>query len=376
MRIARARITPFALRLRAPIPTAHETLSLRRGWLLALESADGHLGWGDASPLLGFGMEDEKICSDALASGARVLLGREPCELDALLDDVEAMLPEAPGARAAIDFALHDLRAREEDRTVASLLAARRGDEPRPSLEVGFLCTGRSPGEVAASARQALALGYATFKLKIGVDSLGADLARAHALREAIGSAARLRLDANAAWSPTQAEVALRELAAVDAELIEQPVAADDLASLARLRAARRMPVAADESASSERGALAVLEANAADVIVLKPGALGGLRAAARVAVCASAKGCGVFVTSLLDSAVGVHAAAHLAASLPGPRPADGLATGELFERDLAPGPRIADGRLWLPDAPGLGLEPSPDAVKACRCGEPLEIVA
>jgi L-alanine-DL-glutamate epimerase-like enolase superfamily enzyme len=73
---------------------------------------------------------------------------------------------------------------------------------------------------------------------------------------------------------------------------------------------------------------------------------------------------------------VGVHAAAHLAASLPTGRPADGLATAALFERDLAPGPRIADGRLWLPDGPGLGVEPSPRSVRACRRGPSVEIEA
>ena len=60
MRIERARITPFALALTAPLRTAHETLHERRGFLLALESADGHLGWGDASPIAGFAMEDRK----------------------------------------------------------------------------------------------------------------------------------------------------------------------------------------------------------------------------------------------------------------------------------------------------------------------------
>jgi len=147
VRIARARITPFALPLRTPLTTAHETLFERCGWLLALESADGHLGWGDASPIRGFGMEDHKTCGEALAWGVRALLGREPGELGRLLEAAENALPEAPGARAAMDSALHDLLAREQDRSVASLLAEARGDDPRPSLEVGYLCGGADPAD-------------------------------------------------------------------------------------------------------------------------------------------------------------------------------------------------------------------------------------
>jgi o-succinylbenzoate synthase len=376
VKIARARITPFCLPLRAPLRTAHETLHERRGWLLALESTDGHLGWGDASPIAGFGMEDEKACGEALGLGAQALLGREPVELDALIDEVEALLPAMPGARAALDSALHDLRARQEDRSVASLLAARRGDEPRPSLAVGFLCSGGGLDELVANVRQALSLGFGTFKLKVGAEPLEMDVARARAVRGAIGGGKRLRLDANAAWSTAQAEAALKALVELDVELIEQPVAAADLAALARLRAKKYLPVAADEAACSERDAMRVLEADAADVIVVKPSAVGGLRAAARVADRAAAQRRTVLVTSLLESAVGVCAAAQLAASLPGGRPADGLATSALFERDLAPGPRIADGRLWLPDSPGLGVEPSPMDVAACRRGDPIEVVA
>jgi len=114
--------------------------------------------------------------------------------------------------------------------------------------------------------------------------------------------------------------------------------------------------IAADESASNARDLARVLALRAADVIVLKPAALGGLRAARRLAARARAAGCELFVTTLLDGAVSRAAALALAASLPGPLRACGLATGDLLAADLAAGDLPRDGALDVPARAGLGI--------------------
>jgi len=111
-------------------------------------------------------------------------------------------------------------------------------------------------------------------------------------------------------------------------------------------------------------------------VIVLKPAALGGPLRALALARRARDAGCRVFVTSLLDSAIGVAAAVHVAAALPSPRPADGLATGALFETDVAPPPAIAAGRLVVPDAPGLGVAPDAERLGRLAAGAPRTVRA
>jgi L-alanine-DL-glutamate epimerase-like enolase superfamily enzyme len=196
------------------------------------------------------------------------------------------------------------------------------------------------------------------------------------AVRRAVGPGTDLRLDANCAWSEEEALERIAALAAFDIELIEQPVPASDVPALARVRAAARFPVAADEAVADERSALRLLEGGAADVLVLKPAALGGLRPAARIAAAARRAGAGALVTSFLDSALGVSAALHLAASLPEPALAAGLATGDLLEIDWADAPQAERGALPVPSGPGLGVAPDATRLAQLACGETREVRA
>jgi L-alanine-DL-glutamate epimerase-like enolase superfamily enzyme len=119
-----------------------------------------------------------------------------------------------------------------------------------------------------------------------------------------------------------------------------------------------------------------VLAADAADFVVLKPAALGGLRAALALADRAAAAGVGFFVTGMLDSVFGVGAALHLAAALPADTPAHGLATSSLFEFDLAPPPPVEAGQLRVPEGPGWGIEPDADAIARASRGDAVVIAA
>ena len=384
MRIRRARLTPYRLPLVAELRTAHGRLEERRGWVLALETDSGLWGWGDACPFpglpepgggdSGFGMESWSLCGERLATLAASLLGQPLEARDDLLDACEAAAPEAPGARFAIDCALHELAARAESCSVAELLARRLGTRVQTSLEVNALVSGARPEAMAAQARELQAAGFQTFKLKVGTDSPEADLQRVTMLREALGSESRIRLDANGAWTPARASSMLRALAPLDIELIEQPVAAHAIDDLARLRRAGQIRIAADESLADPAGARAVIAMGAADLLVLKPGALGGLRPAASLAQAATEAGLGFFVTSLLDSALGVIAATHLAAALPSAGLAHGLGTSSLFAMDLAPQPEIQAGRLSVPTGPGWGIEVDPDRLARVALAEAIEI--
>jgi o-succinylbenzoate synthase len=372
LRLAGALITPFRLRLREPVSSARGPLAAREGWLLALEADSGTGGHGEAMPLAGFATEAPARCRAALERAARALLAAGPLELEAALGQVARLCAREPAARAALDAALHDLFARERGCSIAALLAA----APHRTVAVSALVPGEAPEAVARAARRARGAGHHTFKLKLGGRALELDLERVAALREAAGPGARLRLDANGAWEETQARRALEALAAFAPEFVEQPVAAGDLAALARLRASSPVPVAADESVAGEEVAGQILAARAADFLVLKLAPLGGLAPALRVARRAREAGVGVVVTSGLDSTLGIAAAAQLAAALPVEGPAAGLASAELLAQDLAAPLAVKDGALELPAEPGLGRAPDPARVARVACAPLLELRA
>jgi o-succinylbenzoate synthase len=182
------------------------------------------------------------------------------------------------------------------------------------------------------------------------------DLARVRALRHAAGPDVRLRLDANQEWGVEEALAALRALAPLGLEYVEQPVEADAIADLARVRRESGVAVAADEAVRDPAAARRVLDQEAADVLILKPMVLGGLAAARDVAEAARARGVGVVVTSMIESAVGRAGALHLAASLGPTGHAHGVATGDLLARDVAAGPSLERGVVAVPGEPGLGV--------------------
>ncbi|HEX3721189.1 MAG TPA: enolase C-terminal domain-like protein, partial [Nitrolancea sp.] len=166
-----------------------------------------------------------------------------------------------------------------------------------------------------------------------------------------------LRLDANAAWEAETAIATLRQFARYDIEFVEQPVAADDIDALARVRRASPIAIAADEALTSLSAARQLIERRAADVLIIKPMVCSGLVASRTTIEEAVAAGLRVVVTSTIESGVGVATALHLAATLPDGSPACGLATANLLEHDLLQEPlSVVNGRMSLPDGPGLGV--------------------
>jgi len=371
LKLVAARITPFRLCLKQPLATAHGRVSRRESWLIELRSRCGHSGFGEAAPLPGFRLEGHCEAGRALHHAASRMLGLPADEARAELD---AFTPRAPAARAALDMALHDLLSRAAGLPLCEWLARREGRSGRARVGVAALVAATPAKAAAAEARRRVAAGYTTLKLKLGAADFSADLERVVAVREAVSAETRLRLDANGGWKEAEAEARIAALASLDIELLEQPVAADELAGLLRLCAAAPFPVAADESVRDVASATLLLQASVPPWLVLKPAALGGLRTAGRVARLAELAGTRSVVTSFLDSAIGRSAALHFAASLP-EGPAAGLATGSLMTGDLIARERDA-GALAVPSDPGLGFSPDPERLARHASANTIELRA
>jgi len=210
-----------------------------------------------------------------------------------------------------------------------------------------------------AAHRLVLAAGCSTAKVKVAEagQALADDLDRVEAVRDALGAAGRLRVDANGAWSVDAAERAVRALVRHDLEYVEQPCrTVDELADLRRrlARAGVAVRIAADESIRRAEDPYRVRALEAADVAVLKVQPLGGVRACLEVA---ERIGLPVVVSSALETSVGIRAGVALAAALPELPFACGLNTVRLLQHDLAEPSLVAvDG--MLPVAP-LEIEPA-----------------
>lgn len=260
--------------------------------------------------------------------------------------------PGVAALRCALDVAVLDLEGRRHSVSVARLLS----ELPASEVEANAIIGVGEPSEVSAWGLEAVAAGYRVLKLKVGVGGLDEDVARVRALRDACPDA-RVRLDANGAWDEDTARAALEAFAELDVELLEQPVAASAVDVLSRLRGDSRVRLGADEALRDPELREAVVTQRAADLLVLKPMVLGGLRSALELARRGTKAGMGAFATTTFDSSVGTAAALHLAAALP-QVVAHGLGTGAHLGGDLLTSTLLPeDGVMRVPSGPGLGIE-------------------
>jgi L-Ala-D/L-Glu epimerase len=330
---------PLTLRLRQPFVIAHGASTTRENVLVRI---DGGVGEAAAVPYLG--ETRERIVADL----ERLDLSHADDPL-ALADLIDGLTLASSAARAAVDMALHDAFGQRLGQPLYRLLGLNPERIPPSSFTIPI----GTPEQMAAGA-QAAAL--PVLKLKLGAPNAEAradgDEARVAAVRAV--TARPLRADANAGWSREQARRLLPALFEHGVMLLEQPLAVGDLDGLRELsRLPRRPALYADESI--RRTSDIVAHAGLVEGVVLKLAKCGGIRGALRDIAVARALGLEVLLSCMIESSVAVTAAAHIAplcqhVDLDGPL----LIDGDPFE-----GVTYRDGRLLLPDRPGLGLMPA-----------------
>ena len=336
-------VTQHTVPLRAPFHAGHGTVTDRELLLVELRAADGLAGYGEAAPLESYDGVSTADVRTALEACAPVL---EAYRDAAPIADVLARCAEAtvlPQALAAIDLALWDLAGRRTREPVWRLLGAMNAGRAGP-IPVNWTIAAADRSGAAHEAATARAAGYGTVKVKVAI---GDDAGRLAAVRAFGGPDIAIRIDANGAWLPAEAEAALAVLEPVGIELCEEPVTG--LAAIQALRSLTRIPLALDESAGDPEA----LRRPAADFICLKISRCGGISGTLEAAARARAAGYGVYLASTLDGPLGIAAALHAAAVI-GPDRACGLATLGLFHGSKDPLP-VARGSIVPPSGPGLG---------------------
>lgn len=361
MAVVALEVHPVAIPLSHPYRDATRVETHSRDVLVRLVDSDGAWGWGAATPRHFPTGETLPGTVHVLDEVLRpVVLGADldGDGLSVLHRTLEAAIPGHHAAKAAVDVAAHDLVARRRGVPVHVLL----GEQVRhamPALDILPLEDPERMGEIATSLRDRF--GTASFKVKIDADvPLG--VARVAAVRAAIPDAT-LVVDANGAWSVTQALDACERLAPYRLRVVEQPTPGPDLDALAAVTAASPIPIAADESAQPvfvDR----LIAIRAADVVNVKLTREGGLLPALDVARRATAAGMDVVVGSVVQDVLVDAACAHLFAVLPQVAYNESGKGPAWHPQDVARGLRVADGLVHVPDGPGLGVEVDEEAVR------------
>jgi L-alanine-DL-glutamate epimerase-like enolase superfamily enzyme len=339
----RLRHEPLELTTAFEFRIAHSGARLGRANTLVRIEHQGIEGLGEASPAHYYG-ENRALVEAALEAWAPTL-GDDPFALDAIEARMDAVLHGNGAAHAAIDMALHDWIGKKLELPVWELLGLDPARTPLSCVTLGMA----EPEEMERKLEGVI--DFPILKVKVGAPGDVDNLKRIRSRYKGV-----LRVDANAAWNAAEAIRVLRSIEPLDIELVEQPVAREDLDGLARVRSRIGIPVFADESAH-RLGDIANL-ANRVDGVNLKLMKSGGLRETLRMIHAARAHGLQVMLGSMVESSLALSAAAQLA-PLVDHLDLDGH---WLLKHDPFAGAPAERGRIVLGTTPGLGVHRAAEA--------------
>jgi len=301
---------------------------------------DGATGWGEAAPSRHYGETADTVVA-ALPTYAAVLEGADAWSLEALENAMAKALRFNASARSAVSAALHDLAAKRLGVPLYKMWGLDPAASPPTSFTIGI-----APDEETLRARVREAAPYPILKIKLG-SSWDERIIRV--VRE-MEPTKVLRVDANAAWTPKHALEMIPLLKDLGVEFVEQPLPAHEIAGLKFVRERSALPIVADESCLVSTDIPALV--GAVDGINIKLAKCGGLREALRMIATARAHSMLVMCGCMVESSLGITAAAHLAPLLDC-ADLDGAA---LVANDPYIGATIEGGVIRLPTGAGLGV--------------------
>lgn len=334
----RIHIEPRTLHFKQPAGTSRGVYTTRRVWYLHLtsDSQPGREGIGECAPLPNLSCDDlphyeqllSSLCQEAAQSGI----------------DYERLRPY-PSILFGLETAF-----RHFERGTASLWDTpfSRGEQGIPIN--GLIWMG-SYTHMLSQIEAKMQAGFRCIKLKIGAIHFEEELSLLKIIRRHFSAKEiELRVDANGAFSPAEALEKLKRLSELDLHSIEQPIRAGQWDSMARLSQLSPLPIALDEEligVHSKSRKKELLETIHPQYIILKPSLHGGLRGSQEWIAEASQLGIGWWITSALESNIGLNAIAQWCATLHNPLP-QGLGTGALFTDNIPMPLEVRGDELWV----------------------------
>ena len=354
MKITEVKLGKIYVPLRVPFKTALRSVSSVEDIVVEVHTDTGAVGYGEAPPTGAITGDTTGAILGALQDHIiKTVVGRDVDDFEDLMLALNKCIVGNTSAKSAMDMALWDLYGQLYKIPVYKLLGGSRKE-----IITDITISVNDPDEMARDAVDAVRRGYDTLKIKVGAHP-ELDVARLTAVRQAIGSDTRIRIDANQGWEPKQAVRLLNQMQekGLDIEFVEQPVKAHDIDGLKYVTERSYVPVLADESVFSPEDAVRIMQTRAADLVNIKLMKCGGLYNALKIVSAAEVYGVECMIGCMLEAKISVNAAVHLACAkkiitkidLDGPVlcSEDPILGGAVFDEQ----------RITVSDEPGLGIK-------------------
>jgi len=353
MKIVGIEIEEISIPLIKPFKTALRQISASENLIIKVMTDTEHIGFGGATPTAVITGDTMKSIESAIKDFIEPsIINMNIEEIESIMQKINGAMIKNTSAKAAADMAIYDLFGKNLKIPLYKLFGG-----VTSTIETDITISVNSPEEMAQDAVNYVKMGYNTLKTKVGVDS-SLDIERVKAIRKAVGSNIKLRLDANQGWKAKDAVRTIRKLEdlGLDIELVEQPVKAHDIEGLKYVTDNVSTLIMADEALFSDHDAFELLKHRAADILNIKLMKCGGLHNALKINAMAEACGVECMIGCMIESKIGITAASHFAGGKLNITRADLDATDLMAEDPVLGGVEVIGNKLILPDASGLGI--------------------
>ena len=351
MRITTISLYRYDIALKAPIAISLGTIEHARNLLVQIQTDEGVSGWGEGSPFWMIVGETQASGLAAAQDMAKLLLGKNPLDIEGCLNMLTRYLAGHPTTRSAFDMALYDLAAKAAQMPLYQFLSGSK--RQLITDETIYINT---PERMAEDALRIQKKGADAIKVKLGTN-LRDDVKRVKAIREAIGAETPIRTDANQGWDVVTASAVLRTIGDWNVQYCEQPIRRHDVAGLRQIRQQSPVPIMADESLFSAADAIRLVREEAVDYFNIKLSKSGGIFEALNINAIAEAAGIPCMIGCMSESRLGLTANAHFASARQNVRFYDLDACFEHADDPVQGGITYHGYQIELPETPGIGAE-------------------
>lgn len=354
MKITEVKMEKIKIDLTEPFKVAFAEVAYSENLILKVETDEGYIGYGEASPFAPVTGETLDGTAEVLKMFREGLIGMDPLEIEKIHGMMDGLVHGNGSAKCAVDIALHDIRGKVMGQPLYKVLGGYRS-VVQNDITIGI----STPEKMAAEARKHVENGYHILKIKAGIDPRE-DLRTLCLIREAVGPKIRLRVDANQGYNVNRAVFALKGMREYGVEAVEQCLPDWDMEGAAYLRnKADGIQLMLDESIHTTRDAARACKMGAADIFNIKLMKCGGLYRGGQISTLAENFGITCMVGCMLETKIAITAGLSLVASRKNITEAD--CDSFMYYKDAEtgmPGGFERKGDMfYLSDQPGLGLD-------------------
>jgi L-alanine-DL-glutamate epimerase-like enolase superfamily enzyme len=318
-------------------------------------------GLGEANPTWGITGETQSIDAAGAADLAKLILGRDPSDIENRTREIDRFLARNSTLRSAFDMALYDILGKAAGLPLYALIGGGRRSFWTDNT-IG-IADSDSMAEKAADYKNQ---GFQAIKVKLGTTP-DQDIQRIQKIREAIGYELPIRIDANQGWNYRTAVTVLKSLEPLGIEYCEQPVAFWDYENMRRIRQNTSIAIMADESLFDHHDAFKLASMGCCDYFNIKLAKAGGIHTALKINSVAESSGIRCMLGCMMETRLGLTAAAHVVSARPNICYADLDGYLSLKDDPIIGGAQYKIGEINLPETPGHGADVDTDFLKDCE---------